>query len=152
VCERSRLEGEAEDAEVVVEAEDGGRPALRRRDGADAVREREREVGISLHEVPRARVELGVGVTDDQAPGLDRLLEKRPERERRVDSGVEAEARRRLGDDEVGREQDVAGLAQRRVVVADRRVRAVAAPEQRDEGARVGVDDPQTRSFGAPYK
>jgi hypothetical protein len=147
---RSRLEGEAEDAEVVVEAEDGGGAALRGRDGADAVGEREGEVRVALHQVPRARVELGVGVADDQPAGLDGLLEQAPEGERRVEPGVEAQPRGGLRDDEVGGEQDVACLAQRRVVVPDARVRAVAAPEEGDEGPGVGVDDPQIRSFGAP--
>jgi hypothetical protein len=78
------------------------------------------------------------------------LLEQAAERERRVEARVEAKPGRGLRDDEVGREQDVARVAQRRVVVADARVRAIAPPEQRDERARVGVDDPQTRSFGAP--
>ena len=41
-------------------------------------------------------------------------------------------------------------LAERRVVVADPRVRAVAPPEERDERARVGVDHSQARSLGAP--
>jgi hypothetical protein len=103
-----------------------------------------------LHQVPRARVELGVGVADDQATGLDRALEEAAEGECRVEPGVEPQTRRRLRDDEVGRQEDVAGLAQGGVVVADPLVRAVTAPEERDEGARVGVDDPQTRSLGAP--
>ena len=34
--------------------------------------------------------------------------------------------------------------------LADASVGAIAAPEQRDEGARIGVDDPHARSFGAP--
>jgi hypothetical protein len=89
-------------------------------------------------------------VTDDQPAGIDGRLEELAERERRVEPGVEAEPGRGLGNDEVGGEQDVARLAQRRVVVADALVRAVAAPEERDERAGVGVDDPQTRSFGAP--
>ena len=42
----SRLEGEAEDTEVVVEPEDGGRAAFGRRHRPDAVCERERQVGI----------------------------------------------------------------------------------------------------------
>jgi hypothetical protein len=50
-------------------------------------------------------------MTHDQAPCLDRLLEQPAERERGIDSGVESEARRGLGDDEVGRQQDVARLA-----------------------------------------
>jgi hypothetical protein len=89
-------------------------------------------------------------VADDQAARLDGLLEQAAEGERRVEAGVEAEPRRGLGDDEVGGEQDVPRLAQRRVVVADARVRAVPPPEERDERARVGVDDPQARSLGAP--
>jgi hypothetical protein len=105
---------------------------------------------MALHEVPGPRVELGVGVPDDQPPGVHGLLEQAAERERRVEARVEAKPGRGLRDDEVGREQDVARVAQRRVVVADARVRAIAPPEQRDERARVGVDDPQTRSFGAP--
>jgi hypothetical protein len=105
---------------------------------------------MALHQVPRACVELGVGVTDDQAPRLDGLLEQAAERERGLEPRVESETRRRLGDDEVGRQDDVAAVAQRRVVVADPLVRAVATPEERDERARVGVDDPQARSFGAP--
>lgn len=107
---------------------------------------------MALHDVPGARVELGVGVADDQPPGRDRLLQKVAERERGVDARIEAEPGRGLGDDEVRREQDVAGLAERRVVVADARVRAVTPPEERDERARVRVDDPQARSFGAPYR
>jgi hypothetical protein len=105
---------------------------------------------VALHQVPSPRVELGVGMPDDQPAGVHRLLEQVPERERRVEARVEAEPRRGLGDDEVGREQDVAGVAQRGVVVADACVRPVTPPEQRDERSRVGVDDPQTRSFGAP--
>ena len=147
---RSRLEGEAEDAEVVVEAEDGRRAALGRGDGADAVGERERQPGVALHQVPRARVELGVGVADDQPAGVDGLLEQAAERESGVEPRIEAEPGRRLRDDEVGGEEDVARLTQRGVVVPDTRVRAVAPPEERDERARVGVDDPQARSFGAP--
>ena len=50
----------------------------------------------------------------------------------------------------VALEQDVTGGTQRRVVVTDPLVRAVAAPEERDERAGVGVDDPQVRPFGAP--
>lgn len=91
-------------------------------------------------------------MANDQAACLDSLLEEAAERERGVEPGVEAEAGRGLRDDEVGREQDVAGVAQRRVVVADTLVRAVAPPEERDERARVGVDDPQARSLGAPYR
>ena len=89
-------------------------------------------------------------MTDDQASGLDRRLEQIAERERRGEPRVEAEPGGGLGHDEVGREQDVTRLAQRRVVVADPLVRAVAAPEERDERAGIGVDDPQARSFGAP--
>jgi len=149
---RSRLEGEAERAEVVVETEDGRGTAFGRGDGADAVGERERQPGVALHQVPRPCVELGVGVADDQASGTDGLLEQAAERERRVEPGVEPQPRGGLGDDEVGRQENVAPVAQRRVVVADALVRAVAAPEERDERTRVGVDDPQTRSFGAPYR
>jgi hypothetical protein len=149
-AKRSRLEGKAEDAEVVVEPEDGGRATLRGGHGADAVGEREREVGVPLHQIPRPGVELGVRVADDQAPGLDRRLEQPTERDGRGETGVEAKPRRRLRDDEVGGEQDVARPAQRRVVVADPFVRAIAAPEERDECAGVGVDDPQDSSFGAP--
>ena len=147
---RSRLEGEAERAEVVVETEDGRGTAFGRGDGADAVGERERQARVALHQVPGARVELGVGVANDQPPGLDGLLEQAPECERCVEARVEAEPRRGLRDDEVGRQQDVAPVAQRRVMVADSLVRAVATPEERDERARVGVYDPQARSFGAP--
>ena len=147
---RSRLECEAEGAEVVVEPEDGRRAALGRRDGADAVGERERQPRMALHQVPGARVELGVGVTDEQAPGRDGLFEQAAERERRVEPRVEPQARGGFGYDEVRRQQDVAPLAQRRVVVADPLVRAVATPEERDERAGVGVDDPQARSLGAP--
>jgi hypothetical protein len=89
-------------------------------------------------------------VADDQAGRLDRLLEEAAERQGRVQPRVEPESRGGLGDDEVGREQDVARLAQRRVVVADPRVRTVAAPEERDERAGVRVDDSQVCSFGAP--
>jgi hypothetical protein len=89
-------------------------------------------------------------VADDQTPGLDRLLEQAAERERGVEAGVEAETGRGLRDDEIGGEEDVARVAQCRVVVADALVRAVAPPEERDERARVGVDDPQARSLGAP--
>ena len=96
---RSRLEGEAERAEVVVETEDGGCAALGRRDGADAVREREGEARVALHQVPRPCVELGVGVADDQASGTDGLLEQAAERERRVEPGVEPQPRGGLGDD-----------------------------------------------------
>jgi hypothetical protein len=110
-AERSRLEGEAEDAEVVVEPEDGGRTALRRRHRPDAIGERERQVGVPLHYVPGSGVELGVGVTDDQPAGIDGRLEELAERERRVEPGVEAEPGRGLGNDEVGGEQDVARLA-----------------------------------------
>jgi len=105
---------------------------------------------VAFHQVPGPRVELRVGVADEEAAGLDGLLEQVAKRERGFEAGVEAQAGRRLRDDEVGREQDVARVTQDRVVVADARVRAVAAPEERDERARVGVDDPQTRSFGAP--
>jgi ADP-ribose pyrophosphatase YjhB (NUDIX family) len=147
---RARLEGEPEGAEVVVEAEDGCGAALRRGDGADAVGEGQGQPWVALHHVPGSGVELGVGVADDQAPGLDRLLEQAAERERGGETGVEAEPGRRLGDDEVGGEEDVTRVAERRVVVANALVRAVAPPEKRDERARVGVDDPQTRSFGAP--
>ena len=105
---------------------------------------------MAFHQVPGARVELGVGVADDQAPGFDGLLEQAAEREGRVEPRVEAQSRGRLRHDEVGRQQDIAPVAQRRVVVADPLVRAVATPEERDERARVGVDDPQARSFGAP--
>ena len=148
----SRLEREAEGAEVVVEAEDRSGATLARGDGADAVGERERQAGMALHQVPGARVELGVGVTDEQAPGRDGLFEQAAERERRVEPRVEPQARGGFGYDEVRRQQDVAPLAQRRVVVADALVRAVAAPEERDERTRVGVDDSQARSFGAPYR
>jgi hypothetical protein len=89
-------------------------------------------------------------VADDQPSGADGLLEQAAECERRVEPGVEPQPRGGLRDDEVGRQEDVASVAQRRVVVADTLVRAVAAPEERDERARVRVDDPQTRSFGAP--
>jgi len=149
-CGRARLEWEPERAEVVVETEDGGCATLGRRDGADAVGEREREARVALHQVPRTSVELGVGVADDQPARSDRLLEQAAERESGVEAGIEAEPGRRLRNDEVGGEQDVARLTQGRVVVADPRVRAVAPPEERDERARVGVDDPQARSLGAP--
>ena len=86
----------------------------------------------------------------DQASCLDRLFEQTPKRERRVQPGVEPETRGRLGHDEIRRQQDIAPVPQRRVVVADALVRAVATPEERDERARVGIDDPQARSFGAP--
>jgi hypothetical protein len=89
-------------------------------------------------------------VADDQATGPHGLLEEAAEGEGRIEAGGEPEPRRGLGDDEVGRQQDVAPLAQRRVVVADPLVRAVATPEERDERAGVGVDDPQARSLGAP--
>jgi hypothetical protein len=89
-------------------------------------------------------------MADDQPARLNGLLEQAPERECRVEARVEAKPRRGLRDDEVGGEEDVAGIAQRRVVVPDARVRAVAPPEERDERPRVGVDDPQTRSLGAP--
>jgi hypothetical protein len=105
---------------------------------------------MALHQVPGARVELGVGVTDDEAPGRDGLLQQAAEREGGVDARIEAEPGRGLRDDEIRREQDVTGFAECRVVVSDARVRAVAPPEERDERARVGVDDPQARSFGAP--
>ena len=107
---------------------------------------------MPFHQVPGASVELGVGVADDQPAGRDGLLEQAPEREGGVEARIEAQAGRRLRHDEVGREEDVARLAKRRVVVADPRVRAVAPPEERDERARVGVDDPQARSFGVPYR
>ena len=105
---------------------------------------------MALHQVPRARVELRVGVPDEQAAGLDGLLEQAPEGERRVEPRVESQPRGGLGDDEVGRQQDVAPVAQCRVVLADPLVGAVAAPEERDERAGVRVDDSQARSFGAP--
>jgi hypothetical protein len=105
---------------------------------------------VTFHQIPRTRVELRVRVTDDQAPGADGLLEQAAERERRVEPRVEPQARGGLGYDKVRRQQDVAPLAQRRVVVADPLVRAVATPEERDERAGVGVDDPQARSLGAP--
>jgi hypothetical protein len=89
-------------------------------------------------------------VPDDQPARLDRLLEEAAEGERSVEAGIEAEPRGGLGDDEVGGEQDVPRLAQRRVVVADAGMRAVAPPQEGDERSRVGVDDPQARSFGAP--
>ena len=149
---RSRLEREAEGAKVVVETEDGAGAALGRGDGADAVGERQCQAGMAFHQVPGARVELGVGVTDDQTPRLDGFLEQAAERESRVEPRVEPQPRGGLRDDEVGRQQDVAPVAQRCVVVADSLVRAVAAPEERDERARVGVDDPQARSFGVPYR
>jgi len=150
-CEwRAGLEREAEGAEVVVEPEDGRRAAFGGGHGADAVGEREAEARVALHQVPGTRVELGVGVANDQPPGLDGLLEQAPECERCVEARVEAEPRRGLRDDEVGGEKDVARIAQRRVVVPDARVRAVTPPEKRDERSRVGVDDPQTRSLGAP--
>ena len=107
---------------------------------------------MALHQVPRTSVELGVGVADDQPARSDRLLEQAAERESGVEAGIEAEPGRRLRNDEVGGEQDVARLTQGRVVVADPRVRAVAPPEERDERTRVGVDDSQARSFGAPYR
>jgi hypothetical protein len=81
---------------------------------------------------------------------VHRLLEQAPERERRVEAGVEAKPGRSLRDDEVGGEEDVAGVAQGGVMVTDARVRAIAPPEQRDERAGVRIDDPQTRSLGAP--
>jgi hypothetical protein len=105
---------------------------------------------VALHQVPRASVELGVGVADDQPACRDGLLEQAAERESGVETGIEAKSGRGLRHDEVGGEQDVARLAQRGVVVADPRVRAVAPPQERDERARVGVDDPQARSLGAP--
>ena len=107
---------------------------------------------MAFHQVPGASVELGVGVADDQPARSDRLLEQAAERESGVEAGIEAEPGRRLRNDEVGGEQDVARLTQGRVVVADPRVRAVAPPEERDERTRVGVDDSQARSFGAPYR
>lgn len=89
-------------------------------------------------------------MTDDEAARVDGGVEQVAERERRVEAGVEAQPRRGLGDDEVAGEEDVPGLPQARIVVADARVGAIAAPQERDERARVGVDDPQARSLGAP--
>src|SRR5688500_4289640 len=66
---RSRLEGEAEPAEVVVEPEDGGGAALFCRDRADAVGERERQLRVALEQVPGPCVELRVGVADEQPAG-----------------------------------------------------------------------------------
>ena len=106
---------------------------------------------MTLEQVPRPRVEVGVGVADEQAARVDRGLEELAEGERGGEAGVEAQARRRLGDDEIGREKDVARVPEPPVVVADALVRTVPAPQEGDEGAGVRVDDPQAaRSFGAP--
>lgn len=151
VQDGSRLEGKAEPAEVVVEAEDGGGAALFCRDRADAVGERERQLRVALEQVPGPCIELGVGVADEQPTGVDRRLEKPAERECGSVAGVEAQSSRRLGDDEIGREEDVARVPQLPVVVADALVRTVSAPQEGDEGAGVRVDDPQAaRSLGAP--
>jgi hypothetical protein len=146
----SWLEREAEDAEVVVEPEDGGGAAVGRSDRADAVGEREREVRKALQELPRPRVELRVGVADKQPTRVDRRLEQFAERDGGRQPGVVAQPRGRLADDEVRGQQDVARVAQLPVVVADALVRPVAAPQEGNERTRVGVDDPQARSFGAP--
>jgi hypothetical protein len=147
---RSWLEGEAEHAEVVVETEDGRGATFGRGHGPDAVRERERQARVPLQQVPGARVELGVRVADEEPPRVDCLLQEPAKGERRVEARVVAQPSRRLGDDEVRREQDVACVPEPAVVLADPLVRTVAAPEQRDERAGVRVDDPQARSFGAP--
>jgi hypothetical protein len=147
----SRLEGEAEPAEVVVEPEDGGGAALSRRDRADAVGEREHELRVALEQVPRPCIELGVGVADQEAAGVDRRLEELAERKRCGEARVETQARRGLRDDEIGREENVAGVPELPIVVADALVRTVSAPQEGDEGAGVRVDDPQAaRSLGAP--
>ena len=106
---------------------------------------------MSLEQVPGPCVELGVGVADEQPTGVDRRLEQLAKGERRGEAGVEAQSSRRLGDDEIGREEDVAGVPQPPVVVADALMRTVSAPQEGDEGAGVRVDDPQAAcSLGAP--
>ncbi len=149
---RSWLEGEAEHAEVVVQAEDGGGAAFGRRHCADAVGERERQGGVALEQIPGAGVEVGVRVANEEPPGVDGFLQQTPKGERRVQAGVVAQPRGRLRDDEVGGEQNVPRVPQCAIVVADALVRAVAAPEERDERARVGVDDPQAGSFAGPER
>ena len=67
----SPLEGEAEDTEVSTSPKTAAARPSSRCHRPDAVCERERQVGIALHRVPRPGVD-GVCMTDDQASGLDR--------------------------------------------------------------------------------
>src|SRR2546422_7696839 len=94
-----RLEREAEHGEVRVEAEDGRGRSLARGDGADAVSEREGAVGIALHYIPGLAVEFLVGVSNQQAPCVNRLFDQGPERERGAQARVIAQPRGRLGED-----------------------------------------------------
>ena len=106
---------------------------------------------MPLEQVPGPRVELGVGVADEQQAGVDGRLEQLAEGERGIEAGVEAEAGGGLRDDEVGRQQHVACVAERLVVIPDPLVRAIPPPQEGDERAGVRVNDPQAaRSLGAP--
>lgn len=149
-AQRLRLEREAEHAEVGVEPEDSRRRRFPCGHRADAVREREREIGVPRHHVPCFGVEIGIRVANDHAPGLGSLVEQLAEAERCREPSVVAQPRRGLGDDVVRREQDVARVAEDSVVGANPLVRPIALPQERDERARVRVDDSQPRSFAAP--
>lgn len=87
---------------------------------------------------------------DSQASRSGCLLDEGSKRERRRQTRVISQTCGRLGEDEARCQQSVAGRPEPRVVITDPLVRAIAAPDQRDEGTRVDVDDSQDRTFGAP--